>query len=298
MPRYPELPEVLAAAGLPVRLEDGWRTRGSDGFSPVGVVDHHTAGGTGGGSHAELGHIVRDNLAQLYVCRDAEVHVVACGRSSHAGVGLQKVRDDCSRDIPPRGDARDVYGLVAGRGIYTMNQHYWGIEVENNGIGEAYPARQLDVLFDLNAALCRWQHWTANRCIHHRESTSRKVDMSWRGDLRGEVAARLAPPPEPPPVIGPWEPFPTAQPGGDDMVLSPQPGSPAGRFAYAVLIDQTSVGLYNGATVEGDAALFPGIRVWKPAQPNLLTGVAALPDGTGIVAAASDGGTFAAKWRR
>ena len=40
--------------------------------------------------------------------------------------------------------------------------------------------------------MCKWQGWDHNRIIHHREHTSRKVDMSYTGPLREYVQKMMA----------------------------------------------------------------------------------------------------------
>src|SRR6266508_1717664 len=159
--------KVLRDAGLPVHEVSGWRTRGrpasgnpSDPAYPAatkfaGIGLHHTAG------HNDLDVVVGGRpgipgpLANLYVSRDGRVHVVAAGRANHFGPG--------------------------------------GIEVENYGTAaDPYPQVQIQHLERACAAICKHQHWTANRCVQHREWTRRKVDMSYRGPLRQAVAALLS----------------------------------------------------------------------------------------------------------
>lgn len=188
------------AEGVP-----GVNTRGRDfPEPPVGVMVHHTAGGPG--PRPSLGYIVSRNLANFYISREPRVYAIATGVANHAGYGKLEVVERLRRNQPPRGDAISVYGPEGGRGEAVVNRFYVGIEVENDGVHEPYPPQQIDLLVDLCAGICMTFGWPAERVIHHRESTSRKVDMSWRGDLRGLVASRImraigSPPPVPTPEV-------------------------------------------------------------------------------------------------
>lgn len=196
-----DFPRILRDAGLPVREVSGWRARGRPAsgnprdpaypsatrFAGIGL--HHTAG------HNDLDVVVGGRpgipgpLANLYVSRDGRVHVVAAGRANHFGPGAREVYERTLRDRAPLGDAARL-GLrdsVVGNGVYV------GIEVENYGTAaDPYPRAQIDHLERACAAICERQHWTASRCVQHREWTRRKVDMSYRGPLRQAVAALLS----------------------------------------------------------------------------------------------------------
>jgi hypothetical protein len=128
-------------------------------------------------------------LANLYVSRDGRVHVLAAGRANHFGPGAREVYERTLRDRAPLGDAARL-GLrdsVVGNGVYV------GIEVENYGTAaDHYPRVQIDHLERACAAICERRHWTANRCVQHREWTRRKLDMSYRGPLRQAVAALMS----------------------------------------------------------------------------------------------------------
>lgn len=190
------LPDLLRAEGLWVATVAGWETRGRPGnFTPVGVMVHHTASRRTSGNAPSLDLVTKGRpdlpgpLCTLLVARDGLVFVVAAGRANHAGAGSSKVLEDVKRDIAPKGDAAAL-GLVDD---ITGNGWYYGIEVENDGVGELYRDEQITAVALCCAALCRPHGWTANRNVHHREHTRRKIDMSYRGDLRGMVAARLRP---------------------------------------------------------------------------------------------------------
>jgi hypothetical protein len=196
-----DFPKILRDAGLPVHEVGGWRGRGrpasgnpGDPAYPAatkfaGIGLHHTAG------HNDLDVVLRGRpgipgpLANLYVSRDGRVHVVAAGRANHFGPGAREVYQRTLRNQAPLGDAARL-GLrdsIVGNGVYV------GIEVENYGTAaDPYPRVQIQHLERACAAICERQHWSANRCVQHREWTRRKVDMSYRGPLRQAVAALLS----------------------------------------------------------------------------------------------------------
>ncbi|HEX6675516.1 MAG TPA: N-acetylmuramoyl-L-alanine amidase [Actinomycetes bacterium] len=196
-----EFSKILRDAGLPVHEVSGWRSRGrppsgnpGDPAFPAatkfaGIGLHHTAG------HHDLDVVVGGRpgipgpLANLYVSRDGRVHVVAAGRANHFGPGAREVYQRTLRDQAPLGDAATLglHDSIVGNGVYV------GIEVENYGTAaDPYPQVQIQHLERACAAICKHQHWTANRCVQHREWTRRKLDMSYRGPLRQAVAALLS----------------------------------------------------------------------------------------------------------
>jgi hypothetical protein len=191
------LADALRAEGCRVAEVGGWKQRqrpAGGELRPVGIINHHTAG------RDDLNLVLKGRppsdpkplpgpLANLYLAKDGTVHVVAAGTANHAGSGAQEVLDRAKRDQPPRGDA-GALGLKDNEGIGSSS--WVGIEVENLGNGkDPYPDVQIQALVLANAAICRHQGWTAARCVHHREWTKRKIDMSHRGPLRDQIAARL-----------------------------------------------------------------------------------------------------------
>lgn len=190
-----ELGNILRAAGLTVVEQPGWRTAGHPGtFAPAGIVWHHT-----GGLNA-LPVVVNGRadlagpLANLYLDHTGTFTVVCAGVAWHAGPGSQHVLDDIRNGVPPAGDAAAL-GLPDD--CSDGNHYLLGIEVENLGTADdPYPKAQIDALVAGSAALCRALGFDQTHCVHHREWTARKVDMSYRGDLRGQVAHQLNPEPE------------------------------------------------------------------------------------------------------
>ena len=202
--------EVLQAAGLDVEAEPGWETRRGSKYSfdhrpggTLGMIVHHTA--AGGSADMPCRNIcvngrsdLKGPLVQFLLGRSGKLLLISQNRCNHAGKGSSEVRKDlkAGRDITAEFDA--------GQGAYnarTLNRpndwsggngKYWGLEVENNGRGEEYSQEQIKALVKLCAAMCKWQGWDHNRIIHHREHTSRKVDMSYTGPLREYVQKMMA----------------------------------------------------------------------------------------------------------
>jgi hypothetical protein len=185
--------DALTDFGVPFLPVAGWETRGESVFDPAGVMNHHTADTDP--TTSALSVIINGRadlpgpLANFYLEWDGTIYLVAAGEANHAGNGRFEVLDRVTRDLAPLGDASAVYG--PGSDDYVGNDHYVGIEVQHPGDSTPYPDVVIDSLIGLNAALCVDRGWTANRCIHHREHTYRKVDMSWKGDLRGMVTERM-----------------------------------------------------------------------------------------------------------
>lgn len=192
-----DLVTLLSDAGVSVVGEPSWATRSRPGpFKPVGVMVHHTAGGRTGDAPSLA--VCRDGrpglagpLCHIVLARSGLAHVVSAGLANHAGPGDPRVLAAVRADAPVDVDARHrsvVPETAPG------NASFWGIEVENTGLANdaEYPAVQLDALALICAALCHHHGWSANRVIHHRQWTRRKPDMSYRGDLRSAIEARMA----------------------------------------------------------------------------------------------------------
>jgi len=184
--------DLLAAAtnaGVRVVPADGWQKRGRSGFKPEGIMVHHTAGPRKGDApclklciHGRPA--LSGPLCNIVIARSGAVHLIAARKANHAGKGARQVLDSIRSDQPVERDARDN----AYRDAEIGNAYFYGIEVENSGApDEAYPEPQIEALVKVCAALCNAHGWSANRVVHHRQWTSRKVDMSYRGDLTGAV---------------------------------------------------------------------------------------------------------------
>lgn len=171
------LPDVLLRAGLKVAEVPGWETRGrGDVGRTLGVLCHHTAGPRRGNMSSLF--VLRDGrfdlpgpLAQLGLGRDGTYYVIAAGKANHAGRGLW-------------------------RGITNGNLNFIGIEAENNGTDEIWPAIQLDAYHRGVAAILMHAGLRAESCAGHREYAlprGRKIDPRLdMGQFRSEVAKIIA----------------------------------------------------------------------------------------------------------
>ena len=155
--------------GLRVKEVKGWKTRGRDGtFDPRGVIFHHTASAAKGAPASSLGLVLKGKpdvagpLCNVLVGRDGTVHLIAAGRSSHAGEGGP------FRNIP-----KD-----------SANSFLAGIEVENDGVGERWSKEFLDTLDVVFATMLMGLRRRSKWLIAHKEWTTRKIDPAdGRGGL-------------------------------------------------------------------------------------------------------------------
>jgi len=133
-----------------------WQTRGrpysTGDFDPSGVLCHHTASPAGTSGAADLNAILWGNsqapgpVSQLLVDRDAVVWLIAAGRANHGGSGIRPGLDTSCAD---------------------MNAATIGIEASNDGVGEVWPAAQIDVYAAVVAALCDFYGWGMDRVWLH-----------------------------------------------------------------------------------------------------------------------------------
>lgn len=153
------------AFGLKTVEVDGWQARGSESFSPHGVVAHHTANGPG-----EIGSLrvlvngrsdLPGPLCNVGLGRSGTCYVIASGKANHAGAG-------------------GWHGL-------TGNSSVLGIEAENRGTAaDPWPLEQLRAYHRLCAALitgpgvggnvglvCGHKEWAPNR-----KSDPHSLDMN------------------------------------------------------------------------------------------------------------------------
>ena len=202
----------LRAAGLVVEEQPGWQTRGkSDGFTPNGVMWHHTASGLGKDAPS-LGIVTNGRadlagpLCNVLITRSNICIVIAAGKANHAGTG--------------------GWQGITNRGNSTM----YGIEVENTGYDSTEPWRldQLFVVAKVTAALIGYDTGRIPACCMHKEYTTRKIDMHTvsGGDMRmltSEFCRQWhegqAPEPVPAPVPEPV-PAPAPAPVGDLVAVA------------------------------------------------------------------------------
>jgi hypothetical protein len=181
------LADELRAAGLNVIEEPGWRTRGATSkstgklFDPIGQIIHHSADVAREGLADDLDDAGLVNLIvhgradlpgplyQIHIDRDGEVHVIAAGRANHAGRGSWE-------------------GIPKDSGNMTTV----GIDFENNGVGEGWPANQIHVGHVVSAVIARKLGHDAKQIAMHREYSSEgKIDPTgidgndWRAKVAG-----------------------------------------------------------------------------------------------------------------
>ncbi len=168
------LPSVLRAAGLKVIEQPGWQERGHGDMGTVkGVLCHHTAECRDADTEPALKTItygrpdLKGPLAQLGLGQAGVFWVVAAGKAWHAGPGLW-------------------HGIGAG------NDHFIGIEAENDGIGEPWPDVQMTAYAQGCAAIAKHCGFPVEMVAGHREyalPAGRKTDPSFdMNDFRKRVA--------------------------------------------------------------------------------------------------------------
>lgn len=178
MPRALWLPTALRDHGLTVVETPGWQARGADSFNPRGVVCHHTASNAGSGDAPSLSICINGRpdldppLCQVLIGRTGTCHVIASGAANHAGSG--------------------------GWNGLSGNSQVFGIEVENNGLGEPWTPGLVDAFQRAAAALCAGGGIpVANVCYHREWAPTRKPDPAGPGipqdgdEWRAAVAAVL-----------------------------------------------------------------------------------------------------------
>ena len=174
------LVDTLKRWGLTVVEVDGWQTRGwtvnrfGQKFAPRGLVCHHTANGGFHGIDAPSLNICingRPDLAgplcQFVLGYSGTVYLIAGLGANHAGAG--------------------------GWGALQGNGSVWGVEAENNGVGEPWPQVQLDAYHHLAAALAEYTGFAPGSICGHKEWTPQKIDPAGidMNDFRRQVAALL-----------------------------------------------------------------------------------------------------------
>jgi N-acetylmuramoyl-L-alanine amidase len=207
------LADDLAAAGLQVVRYQGWTTRarssGGYGGQPLCVMWHHTASATSAENDCYyMCYGSSDKpIANLLIARDGAVWVLAAGATNTNGKG--KAMTFSRGSVPAN----------------SMNTWAVGMEMANNGTGEAYPQAQVDAAFKASNVInrkvgnaptdvCTHQHYAPDRKIDPAKGRSvqgpwqpREINSSgtWNlDDLRVECERRA------------WTPIPPPS-GGDDV---------------------------------------------------------------------------------
>ena len=167
---------LLKKWGLDVQVHPQAETNGHPyTYQPHAVIRHHTASNRLAIEQQILTYVVKGSadlpgpLCQFYIARDGTIWATSYGYAYHAGKGGPW------RDIP----------------LDNANRYSVGVEVDNDGKGEPYPAVQLHAARCLDAALLIVMGRDVSWLIGHKEwAPLRKVDPLLDMDVeRLEVAA-------------------------------------------------------------------------------------------------------------
>ncbi len=189
-----DLPGALEAAGVTVRLLDGWDTPANAGYywreasgDPAGHMHHHTAttgytpyGGPESKANGFAGLSINgsDRLYQEDYGDDSAVPVYTIANAYPApissGAGditvLERIRQGVEVVGRQGPDTPDWYG----------NTHYWNTEYVLDGTGSPVDEK----VWAMMLTVCRAQNdlmgWTPNMHIGHAHHTRRKIDL-WAG---------------------------------------------------------------------------------------------------------------------
>src|SRR5580765_6319068 len=174
---YDLLIDALQEAGVQCAVNDineGWerRSRSSGGFSapPLGVCWHHTA--SAASVNSDLQYMIHGSsdapIGNMLLTRDGVVYPIAAGAANTQGKGGPT---PFSRGtVPP------------DQGNTTM----WGIEAQNNGVGQAWPQVQIDSYFRCNEALAVLFGNQVSDCISHQGyAPTRKIDPATANAVEG-----------------------------------------------------------------------------------------------------------------
>jgi N-acetylmuramoyl-L-alanine amidase-like protein len=129
---YVDAARWLRAVGLVVYESDGWQTRArsSGGFAapPLGIQWHHTASATTPANDVHWQTEGSDDapIGNMTLMRDGSIWMIAAGAANTAGKG------------GPLTLSRGVVPADSG------NSNTWAIEAANDGVGERWPAVQID----------------------------------------------------------------------------------------------------------------------------------------------------------
>lgn len=164
------LPTVLRDAGLYVKEQPAWQTRGHGDMGKVfGVLLHHTAEPidddtaptlkvlTYGRPASGKVKALKGPLCHLGLGQSGVYYMIAAGKASHAGKG-------------------------EWNGITDGNEHFIGIEAENNGLGEPWPEVQMEAFARGCAAIAKYCNFTRNMVVGHKEYAlprGRKIDPNF-----------------------------------------------------------------------------------------------------------------------
>lgn len=226
----------LRAEGVTVVEIPGWQSRGSGDFARIDCqLNHHDAfpartGHAGGLRTCTFGRSdLRNSLCMFYLGSDGTVYVVAARVSWHAG-----------------------------KGDLTTNSRASGIEARNDGVGERWPPRQLEVNRRLNIATSDAFGFSKARIFDHKEhSSTGKVDRfgidprMWRASLMSGSPGT--------------QPKPTPRP--EEFLMALSDTEQRELLAKVRNIDTKATAIdFRSAQMQGE--VFAGVH--KPGDPSML----------------------------
>lgn len=157
--RLTDAPDVLRAAGVPVKVLDGYNTRGADLPDVFGVVEHCTVT-PGGRNPLAVAHLLRDGhsklrgpLSQLGHDDTGTWWCIASGKCNHNGYGLWGNNSVGVEKMHPNTGAWPYHGLDSWvRGSAALAAHYRVPVLNVRGHRETDAKRKSDPAnLDLNA---------------------------------------------------------------------------------------------------------------------------------------------------
>lgn len=174
---YVELRDILAEAGVRTGVSSinaGWetRSRSTGGFSaaPLAVFWHHTASQTA---------IENDLSWQCHNCPDRPVGNMTIDRNGVAWP-VAAGASNCAGKGGPASFSRGTIPLDSG------NTQGWNIEVANNGVGEPWPAAQIDAYFaSSNALNAHFGNQPTDVITHNVWAPTRKIDPATAWAVQG-----------------------------------------------------------------------------------------------------------------
>ena len=182
------LADAIRAEGATVEELPGWETYTKSGaFTPVGLIDHHTAGSSILVNYPLPPFWKPDRLqpvCNITIQPDGIVWTLNAGRAWDSGNGDKHVLAAVKADIPASRptDTYDSKGKPAGPnpGI-SGNRWFIDIEVQHRGDGGPIAPVQYEALIQTNAAILGHEDWGENQLIGHRGWSRRKPDPRWNG---------------------------------------------------------------------------------------------------------------------
>lgn len=171
-----ELANWLSDAGLVIIEYPGWetRSRSSGGYveNPLCVMLHHTASPASWDGQKDADYIAVNAdiapISNLYIDRSGTVWVLAAGATNTNGSGNSV---SFSRGIVP---------------MDCMNTHAVGVEMGNDGVGEGWPAAQVDAMFTVsNTVNYQLGNQPFDVCTHAFYAPGRKIDPARAESVQG-----------------------------------------------------------------------------------------------------------------